>query len=135
MIELAINIVHKVQSAGTPEQKDSWFIHYADRVPELVFVDPNTLAIFNEKLKYNQRRTDGVGAYLMLASEFRLSGNLRATNKAIENKLRQVRDELINGQWISALEELETVNTSVHFTQELYDRFHLSLSTYITNNY
>ena len=100
----------------------------------MVYIDP-TDPILIEKAKYDKRKSDGVDAYLMLMAEFRLIGQPRSVNKNIENQLQTVRDEITNGQWISALEEIEDINPSGDLTTEIYDRIHLSITTYIDNNY
>lgn len=133
-MSIVTSIIFKKQNEGTPEEFDSWFVYFDDKVPEMVIVDPGTVAVYNDKLLYHKRKDDGVSAYLNIAAEFRTAGGSRPVNKAIENKLKNVRDELVNGQWVSALEELEDVNVnSANFTQEMKDRFELSLNTYINN--
>jgi hypothetical protein len=126
-------IDHKIQGDGT----DSWWIYFTDpdRLPELVFVDPGTAEIYAEKLKYEQRAKDGMGAYLKLMAEFRVANTPREVNRHLENELETVRNEVSNGQWISALEKLDDITPQGHLTQEIYDKIHLSLTTYIDNNY
>jgi hypothetical protein len=63
--------------------------------------------IINEALLYsNKRALDGQKAFFELMAELRLNSlqnNLaREVNKFIERKLKNVRDEAIVGQWISA---------------------------------
>lgn len=130
-MHLATQIIHKVQGNGI----DSWFIYYEDKVPEMVTIDPNSLDIFNEKLRYQQRKQDGIDTYLSIAAEFRLSGMPRDNRRSLENQLEAARNELVNGQWITALDKLEECGTTTELTQEIYDKFHLSLTVYITNNY
>ena len=130
-MHLATQIIHKVQGDGS----DTWFIYYEDKIPEMVTKDPNTLAIFNEKLKYYERTPDGLDAYLNIAAEFRLCGLSRDIRKSLENQLEAVRNELVNGQWVTSLEKLEECGITTELTQEIYDRLHLSLTTYISANY
>ncbi len=128
---MILSITEKQQGDGTT----SWTIEYDDKVPEIVFKYPSTVEVLNEKILYDKRKEDGINAYLMLAAEFRVSSNPREVVKLIEDKLELVRNEIINGQWITAREKLEEVAISAEFTQEIYDRLHLSLTTYITENY
>lgn len=98
-------------------------------------VDP----ILLETLRYKQRTSDGVDAYLGLMSELRLNsianGLPRIVNKTIESKLKLVRDEVINGQWISAKEALSVVTPDAFLSQELIDRINTKLTEYIAANY
>ena len=130
-MHLATNIIYKEQGDGT----DSWFIYYDEKIPEMVTKDPNSLEVFNEKLKYHQRKPDGIDAYLSIAAEFRLSPLSRDVRKSLETQLEAVRNELVNGQWITSLEKLEECTVIGNLTQEIYDRLHLSLTTYISANY
>lgn len=132
---MVTDIIYKEQGAGTPEAHDSWFINYDDKIPEMVFDDPGTKEILNEKIKYERRQKDGVSAYLTIMAEFRLNETPRSVNKNLENKLRTVRDELINGQWITALEQLDEITPQGDLTDEIYDRIHLSIDTYIQNKF
>lgn len=122
-------------SDGVVPAMDSWWIYYTDtdKSPELVFKDPGTAAVYNERLRYLKRRDDGVNAYLNIMAEFRVNNAPRSVNINLENELQTVRDELINGQWITGLEKLEETIPSGDFTQALYDKFHLSFTTYIAN--
>lgn len=128
---------HKIQEDGS----DSWIVSdYESDAKEvlinrcMVFTDP-TDTILVEKQKYDKRLIDGMDAYLILIAEFRISGLTRDIIKALENQLESVRNEITNGQWITGLEKLEEISTSTELTQEIYDRLHLSLTTYINNNY
>jgi len=98
-------------------------------------IDP----IYEEKLKYDQRKKDGSDAFLMLMSELRIyskENNLpREVNRYIEDKLEFVKSQVIEGQWISAREKLDLVIVEGYLTQELYDRIQLKIDTYILENY
>ena len=133
-----IEITHKEQGNG----KDSWTItEWEDSTKDvmidrkLVYANPGTAEVYTERLKYEQRKIDGVNAYLNIAAEFRLSPLSRDIRKNLESRLEAVRNELVNGQWITSLEKLEECTVTGNLTQEIYDRLHLSLTTYITNNY
>ena len=86
-----------------------------------------------------KRRADGEVAFFNLMAELRLhslQNSLdRSINKYIERKLKDVRDEVLLGQWISAREYLDEVVVEGYLTQELYDRVKDTLDTYIAENY
>lgn len=131
-------ITHKEQGDGS----DSWTItEWEDESKEvmtnrfMVYEDPGTAEIYVENLKYEQRQKDGNHAYLMLMAEFRLNNTPRSVNKNLENKLKTVRDELVNGQWITALEQLDEITPQGDLTQVIYDRIHLSIDTYIQDKF
>lgn len=87
----------------------------------------------------NKRKNDGEKAFFELMAELRifsLQNNLpRAVNKYIERKLKQVRDEVCLGQWVSAREYLDEVVVEGYLTTELYNRVKNKLDTYIAENY
>ncbi len=86
---------------------------------------------------YKKRQIDGVNAYAEISAEFRLaklSGILsEEQHGAIESVLIPVRNEVLAGQWISALNILEQIGTSIG--SELYDRLHSQITNYINENY
>lgn len=138
---------YKEQGDGSPEfpLKDSWavkewsgtFAGDGDLLSAvMVFEDPED-PILIEKAKYDIRRRGGIDAYLLLMAEFRLAEQPRNVNQFLEDQLEVVRNEITNGQWITALEKLEEITPvpSGDLTQEIYDRLHLSITTYIDNNY
>jgi len=94
--------------------------------------------INNEYINYIVRKDDGVKRYLKLAAEFRLlklSGDITPDfHILLDNKLKPVRDELVNGQFVDALRFLEVIG-SADITQPIYDRFHSSLTAGITEHY
>lgn len=96
--------------------------------------------IENEALFYeNKRAYDGTKMFFLLMAELKLNSeanNLpRSVNKFIERKLINVRNEVCFGQFKSAKEYLEEITPESYFTQELYDRIFLKLTTYIAENY
>lgn len=97
-------------------------------------------AISDRSSLYRQKRViDGQQAFYSLMSELavtREQNNLpREINKFIERKLKNVRDEIVLGQWISAREYLDEVVVESYLTQELYDRVKSTLDAYIAENY
>ena len=92
----------------------------------------------NEKQKYIQRVKDGQEKYAELSAEFRLaklSGQIsEETHSAIEEILIPVRNEVLAGQWMSALTKLEGIG-SVLIGASLYNRLHNDIQTYINNSY
>ena len=91
----------------------------------------------NETMLYKKRQIDGVNAYAEISAEFRLaklSGVLsEEQHGAIESVLIPVRNEVLAGQWISALNILESIGASIG--SELYDRLHSQITNYISENY
>ena len=94
--------------------------------------------IENEKQAYIKRAQDGQEAYATISAEFRLaklSGTITEEAHAfIEKLLIPVRNEVLAGQWMSALKELELIGSEA-IGQQLYDRLHLQISNYINENY
>ncbi len=92
----------------------------------------------NEFAKYQLRQSRGLESYLKLCAEFRLakeSGSLTPELYAqIEETLIPVRDELVNGQFITAKTKLEVIGSDV-IGVELYDRFIYSLTQDIEELY
>ncbi len=92
----------------------------------------------NEFAKYQLRQSRGLESYLKLCAEFRLakeSGTLTPELYAqIEETLIPVRDELVNGQFITAKTKLEIIGSDV-IGVELYDRFIYSLTQDIEELY
>lgn len=86
---------------------------------------------------YRKRQCDGVSAYAEISAEFRLaklSGILtEEQHGAIEAILIPVRNEVLAGQWISALQKLEEIGVVIGI--ELYNRLHTQISNYIAENY
>lgn len=86
---------------------------------------------------YYKRMQDGKNMYAEISAEFRLaklSGLItEEQHGAIEDTLIPVRNEVLAGQWISALQKLEAIGVVIG--SELYDRLHNQISNYISNNY
>ena len=91
-----------------------------------------------ETQRYIKRTQDGINAYAKISAEFRLaklSGQIsEQTHGYIENLLIPVRNEVLAGQWISALMKIEDLGVA-QVCKELYERLHLQLTDYITQNY
>ncbi len=87
---------------------------------------------------YQKRKADGIDAYLLQSAKLRLaklSGQItEAGHSAIEELLRPVRDEVVNGQWINAKAKLEAIG-SENVGIDFYTELHTELTTYINENY
>lgn len=109
----------------------------ASNIP--VLTEFETMVADEVNFYINKRQNDGVRAFFNLMAELRLfslQNNLpRVVNKYIERKLKQVRDEVCLGQWISAREYLDEVVVEGYLTSELYNRVKNTLDTYIAENY
>lgn len=86
---------------------------------------------------YKKRMEDAKSMYAEISAEFRLaklSGIItEAQHGAIETALIPVRNEVLAGQWKSALMLLEGLGASIG--TDLYNRLHLQISNYINENY
>lgn len=93
--------------------------------------------IDSEYLLYVKRQKDGQDYHLRICAELRimkLSGSInQAQYDIIYTILGPTRNEVVTGNWLSGLKELEKVQSSLSPT--LYDRLHLDISTYISENY
>lgn len=91
-----------------------------------------------EFAQYQIRLNRGVESYLNLCAEFRLlkeAGTLTPEHYAeIEENLIPVRDELVNGQFITAKSKLEAIGFDV-IGEQLYNRFIESLTKDIEELY
>lgn len=76
---------------------------------------------------YFKRQQDGVAAYFSITAELRLllkqGGITREENRMIEDALLPVRDEIVLGQWRTALEKLNEIGVAGPVTEPMYDRF------------
>ena len=94
--------------------------------------------IDKEFIAYEQRRKDGINAYNQINAEFRVLKINEVIDQtyydSISEVLQPVIFQIITGQWVSGLQKLEMLGSSQIGTQ-LYDRLHLQISNYITNNY
>lgn len=107
-------------------------------IVELTAQELQQKALQEETQKYIQRTQDGINAYAALSAEFRLAklnGILsEEQQKGIERILVPVRNEVLAGQWISALQILEEIGFT-NIGENLYNRLHLLLTDYIALNY
>ena len=106
---------------------------------ELPTIEPNPIDLVNlEFQKYLQRKTDGENAYLQISAEFRMakiSGDIsEEAHLYIENLLKPIRDEIMFGQWMEGLRLLELIGIE-QIGEELYNRLHLQINNYVTENY
>lgn len=87
---------------------------------------------------YSERQSEGINRYLKLAAEFRLkklNGDITDSfHKTIEETLRPVRDEFVNGQFITSKEKLEEIGSGV-IGQQIYDQIHSSILEAINEFY
>lgn len=136
----------KIVIARWGDEENYWFFTQQDKDQNtsewqqyVSYMSAVESSIDVEYQRYVKRKTDGERAFLMLMSELRLyaiaNNQDRSVNRDIENRLEEVKSQVIEGQWISALEKLEEVEVAGALTQELYDRIHLALTTYIAENY
>jgi len=92
----------------------------------------------SETEKYIQRTQDGANAYAKISAEFRLaklSGAITSQAHAvIESTLIPVRNEVLAGQWISGLRELESIGSGI-IGIDLYTRLLNQFNDYIAANY
>ena len=102
---------------------------------------PEQLAEQQQQKEFSQyqiRLSRGVESYLKLCAEFRISkelGQLTPEHYAeIEENLIPVRDELVNGQFITAKSKLEAIGFDV-IGEQLYNRFIESLTKDIKELY
>ena len=92
----------------------------------------------SEFQQYQIRQSRGLESYLKLCAEFRLAkeaGALTPEHYAeIEETLIPVRDELVNGQFITAKRKLEVIGFDV-IGEDLYNRFMYSFDKDIDELY
>lgn len=91
-----------------------------------------------ETEKYLRRKLDGEKMFLTFAAELRLAKLSEAidsqTFDVIEDLLVPVRNEVVLGQWKTALRKLQEINpTSIG--NELYAKIETTISDYILINY
>lgn len=131
------------------DRNDEWkiFIEYVIGNNEVILIEGTPFEIKeieDKKIKegefqlYLKRKTDGENAYLKLSAEFRLaklSGQIsEATHSYLEELLTPVRNEVMFGQWKKGLSILESIGIS-QIGAELYNRLHLQITNYISENY
>jgi len=92
----------------------------------------------SETEKYRQRTKDGANAYAKISAEFRLAklsgGISEEAHAVIESTLIPVRNEVLAGQWISGLRELESIGSGI-IGIDLYTRLLNQFNDYIAANY
>ena len=96
----------------------------------------------NEKIqeqnKYLKRIEVGKNKYTKLCADFRIdkiNGVItHEFHRLLENTLKPVRNEFVNGQFITALEVLESIG-SEDITISIYDNIHASISEAIQDYY
>lgn len=98
---------------------------------------PGPNPILSETQKYLKRQSDGMQMYFSITAELRVLQSqgaiTREQNRAIEDALNPVRDEIVLGQWRTALEKLEEIGLAGGIvSQTMYDRFHLIISDYLS---
>jgi hypothetical protein len=119
------------------EDKDiSGFEYVSATESELAEIESKRV-LKEETEMYKKRQCDGVLAYAEISAEFRLaklSGLLtEEQHGAIESVLIPVRNEVLAGQWKSALKILEDIGVAIG--TDLYNRLHTQITNYISQNY
>jgi len=120
-----------------------WFQN--NNYPEIVdfFNGEEELSIFEKQketefLAYEKRCLDGRIAYNRLNAEFRVLKENGAIPQAyydmISEVLLPVRNEVLAGQWISALQKLESIGSAL-IGIDLYNRLYAQITNYISINY
>lgn len=93
--------------------------------------------IDSEYILYLKRQKDGQDYHLRICAELRimkLNGSINQSQyDIIYTILGPTRNEVVTGNWLSGLKELEKVQSFLSRT--LYDRLYLDISTYISENY
>jgi len=91
-----------------------------------------------ESNKYIQRIQDGQNMYAQISSKFRLAklnGELdQATHEFIEETFRPVREEVLAGQWITAFEIVQRIE-SQFVGSTIFEEIKTTIENYITENY
>lgn len=93
--------------------------------------------IEDEFQRYLKRKADGEAYHLRICAELRVmkleGGISQEQYDAIYTILGPTRNEVVTGNWISGLKELEKAQS--YLSPTLYNRLYLDISTYITENY
>jgi len=88
---------------------------------------------------YTQKSSDGVVYYNQKRSELveSIIEGVRTSAEAfeIDVKIKDVKDSLLTGDWITAQVYLSMTVVEGAYTQELKDEFNTEIQDYITNNY
>ncbi len=141
MVIPSITSIQKLGEVYLDVDNDVYTNYILNKTQEELDADAQALIdqpINDEFFKYQLRQQDGTNRYLILSAEFRLlklnEDITDAFHILIEDKLKPVRDELVNGQFITSKRLLEEIGSSV-IGQVTYDRFHLSLTLAIAEHY
>lgn len=118
-----------------------------DPVNDVIYDEATEEEISNSNIKnqidkefeaYEKRCLDGRIAYNKINAEFRVmkeNGQIeQGYYDLISETLIPVRNEVLAGQWITALSKLENIGNSI-IGIDLYNRLHTQLSNYINENY
>lgn len=88
---------------------------------------------------YIKRKEDGIQAVNALMAELRnrslALGIPDSVNRHIENRLVSVKQNVVDGWWKSALDEIIFIQPDEYLTQDLIDRVRNTISKYIDENY
>lgn len=145
-IELDYNLYTKQIYSGFVKEDGSTFVDVNECISYLRFIIAEPLIeneideqLDIEKNLYRKRVRDGKEMSMSLMAELRVMSKVnnypREVNRYIEDKLDKVKINIDRGWWVTALEELEATIPMSFYTQELYNRIHLTISTYIKENY
>lgn len=123
------------------EENDVFTYHIIDFTQEEIelYEDQKLLApTLEEQSRYVQRMQDGKDAYALQSAKLRLaklSGAIdESTHNVIEDMLIPVRDEVVNGQWMTAKEKLEDIGSD-GIGEDLYNDLHTQIVNYINDSY
>jgi len=123
------------------DEVNNVFTCYVEQIPIPPAKTPEEIQkelIDSETEKYKQRTQDGANAYAKISAEFRLAklsgGISEEAHAVIESTLIPVRNEVLAGQWISGLRELESIGSGI-IGIDLYTRLLNQFNDYIAANY
>jgi hypothetical protein len=126
-----VNPILEVNQYKTNIYFDSDNDVFTYNVEAYVEEDINENRKIEEQNKYLQRIEEGKNRFSKLAADFRIDkidGVItHEFHRLLEGILKPVRDEFVNGQFISSLETLESIGSS-EITIEIYDNIHASIS-------
>lgn len=91
------------------------------------------------KTEYNTHKNAGYDFYNSVRAQLSLDmESLSVTEEqasVIANKLKRVKDELLSGDWKSALIEVHNVLPNIHLSSTRLEDIKTEIQDYITNNY
>lgn len=91
------------------------------------------------KLEYDLHKSEGYSFYNTIRSQLSLDMEGGSTTDAeaneISKRLREVKNELLSGDWKSALLEINKVLPNIHLTEVKLSEIKTGIQDYITNNY